>query len=146
MVCERLASRIIPPGRRAHQAEERDGQHGDGDRGRHGQTHPQPEVGVGGAEEDAEDDPGHRGAKVNSTTDSSADGRGIMGSLPGRMDDGEGSTGGGVDVGWTERRQKDILRAWARTPGGNQNGPGTERSWLKSLPGWIRRRSRSGSG
>ena len=58
-----LASRIMPPGRRAHQAEQRDGEHGDGDRGRDGEPDPQAEVGVGGAEEDAEDDAGDGGAQ-----------------------------------------------------------------------------------
>ena len=59
MVCDRFASRIVP--RSAEQPEQRDGHHGRGDRGRDRQPDPQAEVGVGGAEEDAEQDAGDDG-------------------------------------------------------------------------------------
>ena len=72
IVCERFASRIIPPAPAGISAEQRDRQHGDGDRRRDGEPDPQAEVGVGGAEDDAEDDARPTTARtVNSTTDSS---------------------------------------------------------------------------
>ena len=56
MVCDRLASRIVPRGRQ--QPEQRHGHHRGRDRRRHRHADAQAEVGVGGAEHDAEQDAG----------------------------------------------------------------------------------------
>ena len=52
IVCDRLASRIVPA--RAEQTEQRDRHHGGGNRRRHGETDAKAKIGVCRAEHDAE--------------------------------------------------------------------------------------------